>query len=255
MHRCLNPSAPESLSLDLAVSGYEPLSVRWHEAIGVGKMRGRVEGKLEGIKRGEGFGDGVVRVPVNVSLAEAGRRTFFLDSVVDGCGNEVSYAAIDVDVGKDAVAVRGIEPVKKLLPGALGARDVVVHLPPEVAFAGECGRGEDVRLLKGGKASLELKLSGVDVEVEEERKARLAGLGGKGRRTPLWKLRVRFTPVSGKGWEREVETSEKTLQLQVDESGTYEVLSVRGKYCEGAVLVPSQVRPFCFLAYEAELTF
>lgn len=242
VHMCLNPSAPESLSLDLAVSGYEPLSVRWHSATGAGKSRRRMDGRLEGIKRGEGAEDGVIRVPVNASLTEAGRRTFYLDSVVDGCGNEVSYESADVDVAKDAAAVRGIEPAKRLLPGATGVRDVVVHLPPEVAFAGECGRGEDVRLLRGGKTSLELRLSGVDAEVEEERKARLSG--GNGRRASLWEIRVKFTPKSGKGWEREVETSEKTLQLQVDESGTYEVLSIRGKYCEGAVLVPSQARLF-----------
>lgn len=246
-HRCLAGVAPESWSLELAVSGQEPLNVKWHSKEGDSPRRKADE--LEGIVGGAAtVKDGIVRVPMNVSLTRAGRTTYFLDSVVDGCGNEVSFAGqsssdstSDSTGNSQAVVLSSSKNSKKarpVLPGMVDSRSVVVYRPPEIAFSGQCGRGEDVKLLQGKKTTLEIRLSGVEQEIEEERR-RLRNGGKKGEE--LWTVTVKFTPESGKSTSRDLQTSISTVRLDVQEAGSYEIVSVKSKYCAGVVLVPSTV--------------
>lgn len=249
-YRCLAGVAPESWSLELAVSGQEPLNVKWHSKEGDSPRR-RTDG-LEGIVGGAAtVKDGIVRVPMNVSLTRAGRTTYFLDSVVDGCGNEVSFAgqsssdstsdstgntqAVVLSLGKNSKKARPV------LPGMVDSRSVVVHRPPEIAFSGSCGRGEDVKLLQGKSTALEIRLSGVEQEIEEERR-RLRS-GGK-KDEELWTVTVKYTPESGKPTTRDVQTSISTVRLDVQEAGAYEIVNVKSKWCAGVVLVPSTVGIF-----------
>ncbi|BGP23493.1 nucleoporin Pom152 [Rhodotorula toruloides] len=220
-HRCLVPNqgVAESWPLGLVVSGSEPLSVKWHSREGDAEKGFRREEALEGIVHAES-GNEIVPVPVNVSLSRPGRTTFYLDSVKDGYGNEISY----VDVGKSR---------HLLIDETIPSRSVVVHRPPEIVFIGDCAKGEDVHLLKGGKKRLQMRLSGIDEELAETRSA-----GAEG---PRFKVQVKFTPEEAgkKGWTRMITTGGARAEIEVDSAGTYEILSVKSKYCDGAVLVPN----------------
>lgn len=222
--------------MGLVVAGYEPLSVKWNVHSGIGRW-GKLE-TLEGIRKGEkdGAGADVINVPLNVDLGEPGTKKYSIETVVDGCGNEVSYSLEESEEKGEVAAL-----ATKLLPGTFESRTIVVHSLPEVAFAGACGRGEDVRLLQGSKAVLELKLGGVGTDVAEERRAN----GGTTGQQPLWKIAVRFTPETGKpAWTRDIETSETSLRIEAEESGLYEIVGITGKWCEGVILVPSTVSTF-----------
>ncbi|BGO90320.1 hypothetical protein NBRC10512_005563 [Rhodotorula toruloides] len=220
-HRCLVPNQGVAASwpLGLVVSGSEPLSIKWHSREGDAEKGFRRDEALEGIVHA-GSANEVVPVPVNVSLSRPGRTTFYLDSVKDGYGNEISY----IDVGKSR---------HLLIDGTIPSRSVVVHRPPEVAFIGECAKGEDVHLLKGGKKRLQMRLSDIDEELAD---ARSAGAEG-----PRFKVQVKFTPEEAgkKGWTRLITTGGARAEIEVDQAGTYEILSVKSKYCGGAVLVPN----------------
>ncbi|GJN87388.1 hypothetical protein Rhopal_000337-T1 [Rhodotorula paludigena] len=216
-HRCLVPNAglPESWPLGLTVRGVEPLRVRWHAREGESDRAPRREETLEGIvgAHADPSGEAVVPVPLNVSLARAGRTTYFLDAVTDAYGNEVSYAAA---------------APQHLVPGTVPSRSVVVHRPPEASFVGECAKGDAVHLLRGGRARLELRLQGVESDA-----------GGA-------EVLVRFQPpvegeeAGAKGWERWVEARGARAEVEVDQAGEYEIVDVRSKWCGGAVLVPNK---------------
>ncbi|KAL8277835.1 hypothetical protein RQP46_009818 [Phenoliferia psychrophenolica] len=121
VHSCLNPSLPESRLVDLAIQGYEPLSVSWRT-----DRRGSKE-PIEINTDGEDgtTTTGVLSVPMNVSLTTVGRQTFFLDSVTDGCGNVVSYDSTSTPASGE------------VLPSTLVQREFVVHAIPEVMFGGD----------------------------------------------------------------------------------------------------------------------
>lgn len=244
-HRCLVPNAglPESWPLGLAVSGAEPLSVRWHSRAGDPERGARRDETLEGIVGAAAAGTGaratdsdvVVPVPMNVSLAHAGRTTYYLDAVVDAYGNEVLYdVARRAGASTHDHAARGSTSQPHLLPGTVARRSVVVHRPPEVAFVGECAKGEDVHLLEGGRKKLEVRVQGIEDDLR-------AGQGA-------FEVQVRFEPEpaagSGatKGWTRLVKTRTARAEIEVDQAGRYEVVGVKSKYCSGAVLVPNTVR-------------
>ncbi|GAA6052405.1 hypothetical protein JCM3770_000226 [Rhodotorula araucariae] len=218
-HRCLVPNAglAESWPLGLAVSGVEPLTVRWHSRVGDPERGMRREETLEGIVGTGASGRDVIPVPMNASLEQAGRTTYYLDAVVDVYGNEVVY---DLSGGR--------EP-PHLLPGTVPSRSVVVHRAPEVAFVGECAKGEDVHLLVGGKKRLQVRLQGVEDDLR-------AGDGA-------FDVHVRFTPAAAggksKGWTRLVKTQTSRAEIEVEQAGTYEIVGVKSRYCGGAVLVPN----------------
>ncbi|GAA5899289.1 hypothetical protein JCM8208_001608 [Rhodotorula glutinis] len=235
-HRCLVPNAglPESWPLGLAVSGSEPLSVRWHARVGDPQRGSRKDEALDGIVGVDG--DDVVSVPMNVSLAQAGRTTYYLDAVVDAYGNEVTYDLARSSSSPDGTTKDKHPPGSSskakapphLLPGTVASRSVVVHRPPEVAFVGECAKGDDVHLLEGGRKKLQLRLQGVDDDLR-------AGDGA-------FDVQVRFAPTAGtgvKGWTRLVKTQTARAEIEVDQAGTYEVVGVKSKHCIGAVLVPN----------------
>ncbi|BGP14548.1 hypothetical protein JCM10213_001897 [Rhodosporidiobolus nylandii] len=211
-HRCLSPSASfggaEAFPLGLTVSGQaQPLKVRYHSRDDDSHRGTKKEEVLEGIV---GPSEGEIPVPLNVSLTRAGRTTFYLDAVTDAVGNEVSYTS----------------SAAPLLEGTLASRSVVVHRPPEVAFTGDCARGDDLPLLVGGKRTLQLRLTGVDA---------VAAKGDKS------EVDVRFTPAEEgkKGWTKTVETTGQRAEIEVSDAGVYEVVGVRSRWCEGAVLVPN----------------
>ncbi|GAA5967177.1 hypothetical protein JCM11641_000463 [Rhodosporidiobolus odoratus] len=227
-HRCLSPSAPggggalggsQSFPLGLTVSGQEqPLKVRYHSREGDAERGLKKDEALEGIVGGvEGSGEDLIPVPLNVTLSRPGRTTFYLDAVTDGVGNEITYSG----------SSSGSAP---LVPGTLASRSVVVHTPPSVAFVGDCAKGEDVSLLHGGKKTLQMRLSGVEQGETSE-------------------VEVRFTPTGeGKGgWTRKVETKGAKAEIEVSQEGTYEVVGVGSRWCEGVVLVPNS----CTLALQA----
>lgn len=235
-HRCVSGTQPESWSLELAVQGLEPLSVKWYES--PDKLQG-----LDGIVVGPMAElDGMIRVPMNVSLGQPGRSTFRLDSVVDGCGNTMRFAKQDnfdspahADNRQVVLATSGGHKHGKagsksnpLLPGMLESRSVVVHRPPEVAFAGICGRSESVSLLKGRKSRLDVRLSGIDHEL------RMPGAA--------WTIKIRFTPeAGGKVEETEYQSKKELLTFEATAPGAYEIVSVKSTWCSGIVLVPNTV--------------
>jgi len=218
-HRCLiDPNSfveEESFSLGLKVKGNEPLKVRWSSKEGDTPRGGGVKKfeSLEGIVGFQGEGEeGIVRVPLNVSLSRVGRTSYTVEKVIDRFGNEVSYGA----------SSSGGAP---LLEGTQGNREIMVHKLPEIMFVGECARGDEVQLLDGQKQKLRFKLSGLE---EEEKYKGFVGM--------------RFTPSSsseGAGWEKEIEVNARNGEVEVDKAGIYEITRVRSQYCQGSVLVPS----------------
>lgn len=207
-HTCLTRSSvADSRTLGMQVTGYPPLSVRWHAS-------GTKGDQLDGISNaGSAIGD-IVHVPVNVSLALAGRQTFILDSVTDGCGNSVSFES---------------DNRQALLPGTTSERAFVVHQPPEIAFSGSCSKGDDVRLLVGKKAPLELKLTAVEKASD--------------RKDEDWTVGMRFSPESGSpGWERNVKMTKQVVRVEVEEPGIYEITTLKNRWCDGVILVPNVVR-------------
>lgn len=237
VHSCLNPTLPQSLSLNLAVSGYEPLAVTWHSTTkrGTRVQRGRPE-SIEGIKDDQTATvmTSVLPVPMNVSIADVGRQTFFLDRVQDGCGNVVSYENPLGDPEPGSIVGVDVERSAKVLPGTLDVREFVVHASPEITFGGPCGKGEDVKLLKGAKKSLEIKLSALE--------------RSENRAENRWTIGMRFTGEDGKKWEREIVSTTANTGYNATEPGVYEIVSVRGHWCQGVVLVPSVVRIYLFSA-------
>ncbi|KAK4703838.1 hypothetical protein P7C70_g2376, partial [Phenoliferia sp. Uapishka_3] len=226
VHSCLNPALPHSIGADLAVEGYEPLSVTYHSNFEDGSSR-VVRGKpntIGGIKDSvvATTTTGVLRVPMNVSLTDVGKQTLHIDSIKDGCGNVVHYNSPSSGSETD-LAARSSSG--KLLPGMLDIRSFIVHSIPEAMFGSLCAKGEDVVLLKGGKKFLEITLGSLEKERLGENK---------------WRVMVRFTPEDGgKGWEKEVIASSKRAGIEVTMPGSYEITGVKGKWCEGVVLVPS----------------
>ncbi|KAK4050941.1 hypothetical protein OIO90_004917 [Microbotryomycetes sp. JL221] len=242
-HMCVANGLSGSISLELAVSGQEPLSVKW-KSLRDGDSRQRTEG-LDGITLGpDSTADAVVNVPMNVSVTQSGRTTYVLDKVVDGVGNEVSFSqllpdgdrsSLDSSAHEGTVARHGLGHHKQrassqLLPQTVVSRSVVVHRPPEIAFIGQCGRGQDVKLLHRGRATLEMKLSGIEQEL------RTSG-------AQTYRAAVKFTPdaasPSTNEWQREVTSTSQIVRMVVDEPGTYEIVRVESKWCQGLVLVPN----------------
>lgn len=240
-HRCVSGVRPESWSLELAVAGLEPLALKWSSSVDGGRkkfdgLEGIVVGPKSDVAPTE---SGIIRVPMNVSLDKPGRTQFQLESVVDGCGNTVSFAT-DSDNASPSPSdsrqlVLGALKHKKaraspLLPGMLDSRSVVVHRPPEVAFVGACGRGEDVKLLKNGKSKLDLRISGIEQELKTSGHA------------AQWKVKTRFTPEDG-GKVKESEHASKgaLLNVEASEPGTYEIVDISSNWCSGIVLVPNTV--------------
>lgn len=216
-HRCLGGNLAESLSLDLAVTGFAPLSVRWATTTTPqGARKGsRSSSSIAGIVRA-GDADRI-EVPVNVSLATAGRQSFVLESVEDGCGNVVNYGGMDDKARRTST-----------VPGMVAARDVVVHSPTKAVFQGVCARVEDVKLLEGKKASLEVKIDG---EHDEKR----------------FTARVKFTPAGeDAGTVTEVTLSPSYGRIEAEKAGTYELLGIKDRFCEGTILVPATVRACSF---------
>ncbi|KAI5480711.1 nucleoporin Pom152 [Pseudohyphozyma bogoriensis] len=200
VHTCL-ASPAESRSLGLKVSGWQPLDVKWHVKVGA-------KDDLKGITSGSEGGVDVIAVPLNVTLGKVGRVEYVLDHVQDGCGNGVTY---------------GGENKELLLPGTKEKTAFVVHQPPEIAFTGACGKGEDVRLLKGGRAVLEMKLSAVKVSEGES-----------------WWVKLRYTAENGgKPREEKIEARRAQVQWEAKMPGVYEIVEIGNEWCSGSVLVPS----------------
>lgn len=231
-HRCLAPNqgVPESWPLGLVVSGTEPMSIRWYSREG-DKLRGaRKEGELAGIVGGSSgspssaltVSDAVVPVPLNASLSRPGRTTYYIESVKDAAGNTVSYSG-------DSKA--------PLVEGTVLSRSVMVHRPPEVAFIGDCARGEEVHLLRdktrNKSRKLQLKLSGIDEELHDARSSR--------GHAAQFHVDVKFVPehAHDRGWTRTIEATSARAELDVDLPGTYEIVDVNSEFCAGAVLVPN----------------
>ncbi|KAK4053560.1 hypothetical protein OIV83_001728 [Microbotryomycetes sp. JL201] len=235
-HMCVANGLTGSVSLELAVSGQEPLTVKWHSREGEhGPSR---QSGLDAIALGPAATvDSVVDVPFNVSLTRPGRTTFTLDRVIDGAGNDVKFVkdSTRAHVGSKEFklgalvhhAVHARTP-DVLVNGAVATRSFVVHRPPEVAFAGQCGRGQDVKLLHRSKATLEMRLTGIEQD-----------LRASGQQS--WTITVKYSPEasSGKSWVRTVVTSSQTARMTVEEAGTYEIIKVQGQWCDGLVLVPN----------------
>ncbi|GAA6037947.1 hypothetical protein JCM8097_009503 [Rhodosporidiobolus ruineniae] len=232
-HRCLLGAAAgeaESFPLGLVVSGQaQPLRVRWHSREGDAERGLRRDEALEGIVGEDG--SEVVPVPMNVSLSRPGRTTYYLDSVVDGVGNEVAYFGGTSPSSSSSSS--GTATKAPLVDGTVPSRSVVVHSPPEVQFVGACGKAgrgggdEPVRLLRGRKTKLQVLLSSLDKDAEGANE-----------------VEIRFRPESeedgGKtGWTRKVETRGPRAEMEVGEPGTYEIVGVRSRWCGGAVLVPN----------------
>lgn len=224
-HRCLAPNqgVPETWPLGLVVSGTEPLSVKWYSREG-DKDRGvRREQELAGIVGASGASDSVIPVPMNASLAKPGRTTFYIETVSDSAGNVVSYAG---------------DLKNPLAEGTIASRAVVVHRPPEVAFVGECARGEEVHLLrqktKNQSRKLQMKLSGIDEELHDTR---------HGGRCARFEVDVKYTPEdsTARGWVKRLEATGPRLDFEVDQPGTYEIVDIKSEHCPGAVLVPNSV--------------
>ncbi|GAA5884528.1 hypothetical protein JCM6882_005288 [Rhodosporidiobolus microsporus] len=233
-HRCFSPSSTvaQSFPLGLTVSGQaQPLKLRWHSREGDPLTGIKRDEALEGIVglQGSGGADEVIAVPMNVTLARPGRTTFYLDSVTDGVGNEVSYSGLSSTSSASSSPSEnksGSTHGAPLIADTVPSRSVVVHRPPEAAFAGECAKGEEVSLLQGGKKKLVVKLTGVEAGEATD-------------------VTLRFTPpegedgAKGKGWEKTVEARGAKAEIEVNEPGVYEVVGVSSRWCGGAVLVPN----------------
>ncbi|GAA5938494.1 Pom152p [Sporobolomyces koalae] len=217
-HRCLvDPSsfvAEETVSLGLTVHGHEPLKVQWYSRQGDPKTGFKKIETLEGIVGPTSDREARIQVPLNVSLSTSGQTHYYIDRVTDSHGNEVTYSA-------------GGAP---LLEQTVATRSVVVHRPPEVMFAGECSKGEEVQLLHGRKKKLHIRIGGLQ---EEEQYHAQVGL--------------KFTPIAAPsgshvaetGWTRQIEAKGRNVEIEVDQQGRYEIVSVQSRFCQGAVLVPN----------------
>ena len=116
-NRC---QSTEPLSLDLAVTGHEPLSVRWHTtSSSSSSLPGSTPSRLDGIIRGSDDRNSIIRLPVNVSLNDVGTQKFYLDSVSDGCGNTIHYSTHSDQ--------QSFVPLDKTIAGMTDVRSVSVY--------------------------------------------------------------------------------------------------------------------------------
>jgi nucleoporin POM152 len=153
-----------------------------------------------------------IELPLNISLDTHGTERFRLDSITDGCGNQVDFRAI-----RDSGA-----PMPE---GVVDSHTLIVHPRSQVSFEG-CDPNEPVPLLRNkGGAVLKIKVKTGD--------------------DPLWDTAVQYTPAPGAkrpAGVRHYSLGDPVTEITVKDPGTYEIVQVKGKVCPGDVQVPSTVR-------------
>ncbi|GAA6063256.1 hypothetical protein JCM10212_003619 [Sporobolomyces blumeae] len=247
-HRCLADggassfSDENSLDLGLTVQGQAPLTVKWYSRSGsgasttIGVRRDKVE-TLEGIVSGSlasstDEGDSrlrpaPIRVPLNITLSSAGRTTYYLDRVIDAYGNEVVYNTVPTGGNGESSKAKTADR-KVVLEGMEASRSVLVHRPPSASFVGSCAKGDEDQLLHGKAKTLDVRIGGLESPDDGSDEGATVA--------------VRFTPFEasgGNGWTKEVEAKGSRVEVGATEQGRYEIVDVKTRHCDGAVLVPN----------------
>lgn len=220
-----------------------------------------------------------IKVPLNISLVEAGPHLYRLDKVADACGNSLDFSALRErysSSSSDPLAASGSADGKA--PGGFGSklahrgkpslastlerissRKMLVYPRSRVSFVG-CGTGASasasaggpsVKLLQGKKTNLQLAIRGDSLP----------------QRQPIedgpWEVRVRYEPEQDNtaqnsdtavakqriGWEKTFKLSKKNEVLEVDQPGQYSVTALSGAHCSGDVLEPSEVSNGALICY------
>lgn len=143
-----------------------------------------------------------------MTLNTIGRYRYMIDSVVDGQGNIFDASRLPPTQVNRLVEVLG--------RGAASFKD--------------CTTTKPISLLKGGDARLRISLRGAE--------------GGD----PVQKVTVEYVPPMGERggtWAKDFfpkGEGESELQLPVRAPGTYSIVSVKGKECDGDVLSPENCK-------------
>lgn len=203
---CLTSPTTQLVPLDLIVRGVEPISIKWHSvysAIGSNK-RVRKDETLAGITTGE---VGYTHIPITASISSTGSYAYYLDSIVDGEGNIISYSSP--------------------LSNTTVAHSINVHSPIKISFSGGCLGGQPMKLFEGRTVGLEFK-----VTRDESMKSSLRST-----------VELDYKPATPDtlGWRKEIEIIGSSGRVEVDRSGVYEIVSARDEFCAGVVLVPNDV--------------
>ncbi|TFK56721.1 hypothetical protein OE88DRAFT_1742463 [Heliocybe sulcata] len=219
--------------IDFAISmyGVPPLSLRWYKDVN-GKrehfMVEGIQGEHDDQQRHKGTTGAPqsVRVPLTGTLDSLGTHAYVLESVTDGVGNAVhTGGAAGADARLQTVAAANTKTT----------RTVQVLHRPAVSFM-HCGPGRPASLLIGH--DVPLTVSARDADPSDA----------------PWQIEMKYVPspddvtVKGskrsKSWTRTLTTAEGRHELSfgAEAPGTYEIVSVRGRYCEGDVLAPEHCK-------------
>ncbi|KXN88811.1 hypothetical protein AN958_06680 [Leucoagaricus sp. SymC.cos] len=223
-----------NLNLMIDVGGVPPLSLRWLKTINNKTDKYLVEG-IEGDHRSissEGvdkdsqavsrrnFVPQTIKIPLSISLTEAGTHAYALEEVVDGQGNTVS-------VGTDQDAPEGDTVSSKTKT----TRSFLVLRRPVVSFK-NCNLQNPRPLLIDSETELEIFTKDLD-EFDEP-----------------WEVTLRYQPPQdlldgtkrnpkSKPWKvLKKQGVKQDLTLKVNAPGEYGIVGIQGRHCFGEVLVP-----------------
>ncbi|KAF7320467.1 hypothetical protein MKEN_00831600 [Mycena kentingensis (nom. inval.)] len=198
----------QDVELTIDIRGVPPLSLRWFKV-----TNDRPEHSIvEGIDSSDGTA-GVpqnLKVPLTVSLHNAGSYFYALEEVVDAHGNAVRLEIPSLD--PDA-------------PNSKTTRSIRVLRTPSASFR-HCSPGSPASLLIGSETHLTVASKDAD---------------------PLdAPLQVELSyspPADSKGvhpWKKKLSTqgARRELEVRASQPGEYTIMSVHGKWCPGHVLSP-----------------
>ncbi|GAA96825.1 uncharacterized protein L969DRAFT_17793 [Mixia osmundae IAM 14324] len=160
-------------------------------------------------------------VPIKLTTTHAGIFEYSLDTVTDALGNRLDIAS---------------QRERSTAKGNLEVRKMTVYAPAQISFLG-CD-DEPARLLRGRSTSLNLQIEdGTDAP---------------------WTIRIAYTPEAGataksRAWD--LTSSERNKRFAVSDPGSYDIVSVKGSHCPGAVLLPSTCRVIDQPAPSANIVF
>ncbi|KZV76955.1 hypothetical protein PENSPDRAFT_597464 [Peniophora sp. CONT] len=212
-----------NVDLSLRIAGVPPLSLKWYKEVNGRQEYSMVEGIEDGHAPHRVGASGpaapqTVVVPLAVQARALGTHIYALDSVTDALGNTVL-------LGESSTGHNQNDTFPASNTGST-ARTLHVLRRPAAAFSG-CSPARPSHVKIGGTTGLILSASQADAE------------------DGPWDMVVQYVPPAddprrAKGWTKTLQTAgnKRNLQIEADAPGTYTLVDVKGRYCEGDVLAP-----------------
>lgn len=227
--RCAGKERDVEMAID--VKGVPPLSLRWYKSLNGRRESFLVEG-IEGDEPAEaepsavrisGFvqQDQTVRVQLSASLNALGKHVYVLEEVVDALGNVVRLDSL-YSSHMDRSSWDQVQTDT--------TRSLSVLPRPAVSFR-SCGPNKPVPMKIGKSVPLSLAISAAD-ELDSP-----------------WEVAIEHTPEdiakAKDGWKKTFTSTEaRQLTIDAEAPGSYSIVGVRGRFCEGDILAPETCTVF-----------